>query len=206
LRRPYGSFSQSIKIYDHCRFFNQGVFGDLRCVLGGRQRPNGRLFSIAIEIAIAIEIEIYHAGVWNSIHLVGSAHPTMGNSFHLVGDAHPTMGHMRKPSRSHLPGRVVGWALPTTTPNRRDARRTSPTTGGVNSSSRDLEQVLVIPIALGSDPAGGAHGAGAVRGRGRFANRPYNVHPEGEKGMEPLGIDSAIPMPKRHAIAPAPPL
>jgi hypothetical protein len=24
---------------------------------------------------------------------------------------------------------------------------------------------------------------------GRFANRPYQVHPSGEKGMEPLGIE-----------------
>jgi hypothetical protein len=37
--------------------------------------------------------------------------------------------------------------------------------------------------------------------QGRFVNRPYKVHPEGEKIMESLGIDYAILMPKRHAIA-----
>jgi hypothetical protein len=39
---------------------------------------------------------------------------------------------------------------------------------------------------------------------GRSPTPPYKVHPEGEKGMESLGIDRAIPMPK-HMRLPCPP-
>jgi hypothetical protein len=144
----------------------------LRCILGGRQRQMAENFrSLSISKSKSTT-----TGVWNYSHLVWRCPPYDGE---ILSIWWATMGLMRKPSRTHPPGRVVGWALPTTTPNRRDARRTSPTTGGGNSSSRDIEQVLVIPTApIGSDPAGVAHIAGAVRRRDGSRTAPTSCTQE----------------------------
>jgi len=104
LRRLYGSLIQSIKIYDHCRFFNQGVFGDLRGVLGGRQRQIADIINrYRNRYRYRYRNRIYHRGM-EFFPFGGQCPPYDGKFFPFGGQCPPYDGPHAQAITNPFPG------------------------------------------------------------------------------------------------------